>query len=98
MQAPKPESWSPVLLSELQAQGNELELDRKRLGQSNCLKRQGSLVVVLAHVPRSERCGEGGGTGEELWLPLECSILTPLGVPSRTRWNLILTGHRKCHC
>ena len=72
MQARKPESWSPVPLSELWAQGKELlagypirVLDRKRLGQSNCLKLQVSLVDVLNHVPRSDRCGE---TVEELWL------------------------------
>lgn len=75
MQALKPESWSPVPLSELRAQGMELlagypirELNKKRLGQSNCLKLQGSLVAVLNHVPRPELCGEGGGTQEELWL------------------------------
>ncbi|XP_071022790.1 uncharacterized protein [Oncorhynchus clarkii lewisi] len=86
MQALKPESWSPVLLPELGAQGKGVsagcpirKLDRRRLGQSNCLKLQGSLVDVLAHVPRSELCGEGGEAGEELWLPLEWFHTHPSG-------------------
>ncbi|XP_071236261.1 (E2-independent) E3 ubiquitin-conjugating enzyme FATS-like [Salvelinus alpinus] len=86
MQALKPESWSPVLLPELGAQGKGVsagcptrKLDRRRLGQSKCLKLQGSLVDVLAHVPRSELCGEGGGAGEELWLPLEWFHTHPSG-------------------